>query len=138
MADTGGTSGTGTAPLIGVDDVGTPPWAMGYESAAKAGLRAVAGSAVRTARLMIRWAWRASPRLTVLNGVVQLVAGAVTALGLLATASVFTQLLEQGPTPERLVAALPSLALVAASFAARGLLDATVAALQSALLPVVE
>jgi ATP-binding cassette subfamily B protein len=76
--------------------------------------------------------------LTMLTGVVQLVAGAVTALGLLATASMFTSLLEEMPTPERVVAALPSLALVAAAFAARGLLDAAVAAVQAELVPRVE
>ena len=50
----------------------------------------------------------------------------------------FTFLLEQGPTPERVVAALPSLALVVAAYAARGLLDAAVAAVQAGLIPRVE
>ena len=76
--------------------------------------------------------------MTVLTGVVQLVAGAVTAFGLLATASVFTSLLEEGPTPERVVAALPSLVLVVAAYAGRGLLDAAVGAVQSDLAPRVE
>jgi ATP-binding cassette subfamily B protein len=69
---------------------------------------------------------------------VQLAAGAVTAFGLLATADVFTQLLAQGPTPERVVAALPAIATVVAAGAARGLLDAAVAAVQGALVPRVE
>ncbi|HVE95784.1 MAG TPA: ATP-binding cassette domain-containing protein, partial [Pseudonocardiaceae bacterium] len=58
--------------------------------------------------------------------------------GLLATATVLTQLLEQGPTPQRVVAALPALVLVMASFAARGLLDAAVGAVQAVLAPRVE
>ena len=128
----------GAAPLIGTDDVETPPWARGYELTSRAGVRAVARSAVRTAALVIRWSWRAAPVLTVLTGVVQLVAGAVTAFGLLATASVFTSLLEEGPTPERVVAALPSLVLVVAAYAGRGLLDAAVGAVQSDLAPRVE
>ncbi len=98
----------------------------------------MARAAPRTVVLAVGWAWRTSPRLTVLAGVVQLLAGAVTAFGLLATADVFTQLLEQGPTPERLLAALPAIAAVVAAFAARGLLDATIAALQGALVPRVE
>ena len=60
--------------------------------------------------LAARWAWQSSPRLTVLAVLVQLAAGAVTAFGLLATADVFTQLLAQGPTPERVLAALPAVA----------------------------
>jgi ATP-binding cassette, subfamily B, bacterial len=125
-------------PLIGVEDMETPRWAEGYAATANAGLRAVAAKVPGTVALAVRWAWRASPPLTLLAGVVQLAAGAVTAFGLLATADVFTQLLAQGPTPERLVAALPAIAMVVAAGAARGLLDATVAAVQGALVPRVE
>jgi ATP-binding cassette, subfamily B, bacterial len=125
-------------PLIGVEDMETPRWAQGYEATANAGVRAVAAKVPGTVALAVRWAWRASPRLTLLAGVVQLAAGAVTAFGLLATADVFTQLLAQGPTPERVVAALPAIATVVAAGAARGLLDAAVAAVQGALVPRVE
>jgi len=128
----------GPAPLIGVDDIATPSWAQGYESAANAGLLAVARAAPRTAAMAVRWAWETSPRLTLLTGLAQLVAGAVTAFGLLATANVFTQLLEQGPTPERVLAALPALAVVVAALAARGLLDASIAAVSGELVPRVE
>ncbi|GAA1293592.1 ABC transporter ATP-binding protein [Pseudonocardia aurantiaca] len=116
----------------------TPPWALGLESTAKAGVLAMARAAPHTVTLAVGWAWRTSPRLTVIAGVVQLLAGAVTAFGLLATADVLTQLLEQGPTPERLLSALPAIAAVVAAFAARGLLDATIAAVQGALVPRVE
>jgi ATP-binding cassette, subfamily B, bacterial len=125
-------------PLIGVEDMETPRWAEGYAATANAGVRAVAAKAPGTAALAVRWAWRASPQLTLLAGVVQLAAGAATAFGLLATADVFTQLLAEGPTPERLVAALPAIASVVAAGAARGLLEASVAAVQGALVPRVE
>jgi ATP-binding cassette subfamily B protein len=128
----------GSAPLIGVDDLTTPPWALGYESTARAGVLAVARAAPKTVALAVGWAWRTSPGLTVLVGAVQLAAGAVTAFGLLATADVFTRLLKEGPTPERLIAALPAIAAVVAAYAARGLLDATIAAVQGALVPRVE
>ncbi len=125
-------------PLIGVEDMETPRWAEGYAATANAGLRAVAAKAPGTVALAVRWAWRASPPLTLLAGVVQLAAGAVTAFGLLATADVFTQLLAEGPTPQRVVAALPAIAMVVAAGAVRGLLDAAVAAVQGALVPRVE
>jgi ATP-binding cassette subfamily B protein len=125
-------------PLIGVEDMETPRWAQGYAATANAGWRAVAAKVPGTVALAVRWAWRTSPPLTLLAGIVQLAAGAVTAFGLLATADVFTQLLAQGPTPERVVAALPAIATVIAAGAARGLLDAAVAAVQGALVPRVE
>ncbi|MFC4942189.1 ATP-binding cassette domain-containing protein [Pseudonocardia sp. GCM10023141] len=121
-----------------MDDIETPSWAAGYERTAQAGLPAIARGAPRTAAEAVRWAWRASPRLTVLAAIVQLVSGGVTAFGLLATANVFTQLLEQGPTPTRVVAALPAIAAVVAAGAARGLLDATVGAVDGVLTPRVE
>ena len=131
-------AGPGPAPLIGAEDITTPSWAEGYEATASAGLSAVARAAPGTMALAARWAWQCSPPLTVLAIAVQLTAGAVTAFGLLATADVFTQLLAQGPTPERVLAAVPAIALVVAAAATRGLLDAAVAAVTGSLIPRVE
>ncbi|MGE3284568.1 MAG: ABC transporter ATP-binding protein [Pseudonocardia sp.] len=125
-------------PLIGADDLRTPYWAEGFAEVAKAGLRDVAAATPRTIAQLVRWAWAASPRLTLLAAVVQLLAGCATAFGLLATADVLTRLLADGPTPERVLAALPALALVVAAYAAGGLLDAAVGAVRAALAPRVE
>lgn len=59
----------------------------------------------------------------------------LTAFGLLATANVFTALLERGPTPERVLESLPALAVVTGSYALRALLDTAVAAVEGALRP---
>ena len=125
-------------PLIGVDDMETPYWAQGYEKVAQAKLREVAAAVPRTMAVIVRWSWRADPRLTLLTGVLQLVTGLVQALGLLATVGVFAGLLAEGPTPERVAAALPALAVVVAAYVGRGLLDAVLGATQAALLPRVQ
>ncbi len=125
-------------PLIGVDDMETPYWALGYEKVAQAKLREVAAAVPRTMAVVVRWAWRAAPRLTLLTGALQLVTGALQAFGLLATANVFAQLLAEGPTPDRVLAALPALAVVVGAFAGRGVLDAVLGATQAALLPRVQ
>jgi ATP-binding cassette subfamily B protein len=129
---------TSTADLVGVDDVHIPHWARIDESVVSAKLARVARAAPRMAWLITRRAWRVAPTLTVLAGIAQLAAGATTAFGLLATANVFTRLLEQGPTPDRLVAALPALGWVVVAYAARGLLDAAVGAAEAALAPKIE
>jgi ATP-binding cassette, subfamily B, bacterial len=128
----------GDRPLIGVDDMETPYWALGYEKVARAGLREVAAAVPRTMARVVRWAWRAAPRLTVLAGTLQLATGCIQAFGLLATADVFTRLLAAGPTPERVVSALPALAVVVGAFALRGLLDAAEGAVTAMLAPQVE
>ena len=125
-------------PLIGVDDMETPYWAQGYEKVVQASLREVAVAVPRTMAQIVRWAWRAAPRLTLLTGVLQLRHRCVQAFGLLATANVFARLLAEGPTPERVLAALPALAVVVAAYAARGLLDAAEGAAQAALAPRVQ
>jgi len=81
------------APLIGTDDVDTPSWAEGYDRVAKASLRNVTRGVPGIVGTLLTWSWRASPRLTLLAGAVQLLAGCVTAFGFLATADVFTSLL---------------------------------------------
>ncbi|MGH3799296.1 MAG: ABC transporter ATP-binding protein, partial [Pseudonocardiaceae bacterium] len=124
--------------LIGVDDLTTPSWAKVYEAMAGSDTRRMLRAAPAALGVLVRLAWQTSPRLTLLAAAVELVAGCATAFGLLATARVLTELLEQGPTPQRVVAALPALALVMASYAARGLLDAAVGAVQAVLAPRVE
>ncbi|MGH3787899.1 MAG: ABC transporter ATP-binding protein [Pseudonocardiaceae bacterium] len=136
---TGAASSSTNAPLlIGVDDLKTPAWAQAIETVGESSSGRMLRSAPIALGVLVRLAWRTSPRLTLLAAAVELLVGCATAFGLLATASVFTQLLEQGPTPQRVVAALPALALVMASYAARGLLDAAVGAVHAVLAPQVE
>jgi ATP-binding cassette subfamily B protein len=121
--------------LIGVDDLEPPEWAAADAQVAAAGVLRTLGALPAVAVVVGRLSWETSRRLTLLSAVLHLVSGCVTAFGLYATAGVFTSLLEAGPTPQRLVASLPSIALVVGSFALRGLLDAAVGAVQGALGP---
>jgi ATP-binding cassette subfamily B protein len=124
--------------LIGVEDLKTPSWAKVIETVGSTSSGQMLRAAPIALGVLVRLAWRTSPRLTLLAAAVELMAGCATAFGLLATANVFTQLLEQGPTPQRVVAALPALVLVMVSYAARGLLDAAVGAVHAVLAPRVE
>ncbi|MCK2220230.1 ABC transporter ATP-binding protein/permease [Actinomadura sp. ATCC 31491] len=72
----------------------------------------------------LRMAWTASPRDTVTTVSLSLLGGIVTAFGLLATTGVLTALFSEGPTPGRVLAALPSLLLVGAAAVVRTLLQA--------------
>ncbi|WP_328309236.1 ABC transporter ATP-binding protein [Actinomycetospora sp. NBC_00405] len=134
MGDTGGNR----APLIGADELETPTWAVGLEATARAGIVTVAHSVPRTAAVLVRWAWQASRGATLLAAVVHLASGVVGAFGLLATADVFTQLLAAGPTPERVVDALPALAVVAGALMLGGLLESAVGAVTAELVPRIE
>lgn len=136
---TGAGSPDATAPaLIGVDDLKTPWWVQAAETVASSGAGRMLRKAPAALVVIVRLAWQASPRLTLLAAAVQLASGCTTAFGLLATANVLTRLLEQGPTPQRVLAALPALLVVMGSYAARGVLDAAVGAVQAVLAPRVE
>jgi ATP-binding cassette, subfamily B, bacterial len=124
--------------LIGVDDLKTPEWAQVMEEVGGSSAGQLLRGAPAALRVLVGLAWRTSPRLTLLAAAVELIAGCATAFGLLATANVLTQLLEQGPTPQRVLAAFPALVLVMGFYAAHGLLEAAVGAVQAVLAPQVE
>jgi ATP-binding cassette, subfamily B, bacterial len=86
---------------------------------------------------VLRMIWDAAPRSAVAVAVMQVVSGLASAFGLFATSEVLTELLAAGPTAERVVAALPSLLLVGAAFAARGAMDVGVALAHARITPAV-
>ncbi|MFE9743462.1 ABC transporter ATP-binding protein [Saccharothrix saharensis] len=120
--------------LIGVENVATPKWAR-RRGETSVSLGKAIKSLPSAVSMVVRLAWRTSPRLTLMAGVVHVLSGCVTAFGLLATADVFSALLREGPTPQRVVEALPALAVVVGSFVVRALLDTAVAAVESSLRP---
>ncbi|WP_327089936.1 ABC transporter ATP-binding protein/permease [Nonomuraea sp. NBC_01738] len=83
----------------------------------------------------MRMAWRASPRDMVATVVLSLLGGVFTAFGLLATTGVLSALFSEGPTPDRVVAALPSLALVAGAATLRTAVQAGAGWAESRLNP---
>jgi ATP-binding cassette, subfamily B, bacterial len=78
----------------------------------------------RLSAIAVRLAWAADRRACALLCLLQLVSGAVTALGLYATTGALGPLFAAGPTPERLREALPSLAVVGAASCVRSLVAA--------------
>jgi ATP-binding cassette subfamily B protein len=83
-------------------------------------------------------AWEAGPRDTVTTVLLNLLGGVVTAFGLLATTGVLTALFSEGPTPDRVLAALPSLILVGAAAVVRTLLQAGAGWAEARLSPQIE
>jgi ATP-binding cassette, subfamily B, bacterial len=119
-------------PLVGPEAPEQPQWATHRRDASGwQTLRTFPATVAATVRLV----WHSSPWLTLLTVLAEGAAGAVTTFGLLATSSVLTQLLVGGPTPARVVAALPSLAVVLVAYAARNGLTAAVTTLQGSLIP---
>ncbi|MFD2349306.1 hypothetical protein ACFSTC_07900 [Nonomuraea ferruginea] len=80
-------------------------------------------------------AWRASPRDTLATVSLNLLGGVFTAFGLLATTGVLNALFSEGPTPDRVRAALPSLILVATAAALRTAVTAGAGWAQARLTP---
>src|SRR5256885_10233150 len=125
-------------PLIGIDGIAAPKWAAADQKVAAASWWQTVRSVPAAAATVLGLAWAASRRLTVFAGVLHVLSGCITAFGLLATANVLGRLLEQGPTPQRVVASLPAIALVVGAYATKALLDASVALVQGVLTPRVE
>jgi ATP-binding cassette subfamily B protein len=127
----------GRKSLLDVHRLATPAWAEQSEEIAATGFWRSMRTLPSVVALVAGLAWRTSRPLTALAVLVHVASGCVTAFGLLATAEVFTTLLRDGPTPQRLISSLPMVVLVAGSYALKALLDTAVTAVEGALRPLV-
>ncbi|MFG1704352.1 ABC transporter ATP-binding protein [Nonomuraea sp. M3C6] len=112
-----------------------PDWLAHTDKLADVGFLTIARQLPSLVGQAMRMAWRASPRDTLATIVLNLLGGVFTAFGLLATTGVLTALFSEGPTPDRVMAALPSLALVGAAAALRATMQGGAGWAQSRLDP---
>src|SRR5688572_13176951 len=93
-------------------EIALPDWYAHNDKMAEVGFLTIARRLPSLISQAMRMAWEASPRDTAATISLNLLGGVFTAFGLLATTGVLTALFSEGPTPDRVMAALPSLALV--------------------------
>jgi ATP-binding cassette, subfamily B, bacterial len=110
-------------------------WRAHDQGLAETGFLAIARQLPGLIGQAIRLGWQANRRDTVATIGLNLVSGILTGFALLATNGVLEALFEEGPTPDRVRAALPSLILVAAAVAIRAGLQAAAGWAQSRLHP---
>jgi len=101
-----------------------PDWFAFSDQMAGLGFLTVARRLPALIGQALRMAWSASPRDTVATILLSLGGGVFTAFGLLATTGVLEALFSEGPTPERVKEALPSLVIVMVAAALRSVLQA--------------
>ena len=134
------TSGPGAA---GDDDEVTAEltdayWQAYRERMATTGFLAIARRFPALVGQALRLGFEASRTDLITTVTLNLIAGVLTGFALFATTGVLEALFAEGPTPERVRAALPSLIFVAAATAARAGLSAAAGWAQSRLQPQVE
>jgi ATP-binding cassette, subfamily B, bacterial len=112
-----------------------PYWLTGTEEAANTTFTQMMRRFPRLLREAWLLAWRASPGTTAAVVTFQVLAGLASAVGLISVVGVFDGLLREGPTPERVRAAVPSLVLLVAAAAVRGALTSAGAAAHGRLSP---
>ncbi|MET9802492.1 ABC transporter ATP-binding protein [Streptomyces sp. NPDC006368] len=110
-------------------------WSVHDGAAASATVRQVLARLPRITTLIGRLAWQADRASTVTAVVCQLASAAMAAFGLIASVGVLQHLFAQGPTPDRVRAAIPQILLVAGFLAARALLEAAVSLAQARVTP---
>ncbi|MFE7133693.1 ATP-binding cassette domain-containing protein [Streptomyces sp. NPDC057638] len=113
----------------------TAYWAVHDGASAKAGVREILAQLPRIVRQVGALAWRADRRGTVVVAVLQLASAAMNAFGLVASVAVLHTLFSSGPTPDKVRAALPELALVVVLLSLRAALETAVAVAESRLTP---
>ncbi|MEU4482214.1 ABC transporter ATP-binding protein [Micromonospora sp. NPDC023966] len=112
-----------------------PHWMHRATEFAHTGFWAVARRLPALVREAIALAWATSRRDTLASIGLNVAAGVLTTLGLLATTGVLQQLFAAGPTPDRIRAAMPALVLAAAAVTARGALTVAAGWAQARLIP---
>ena len=95
-------------------------WEHGVRARVDAGLLGVFTQLPHLIMEALRVSWRADRIRTVVVAAATLLAGAMATFGLLATQRILVELFAGGPTPDRVRAALPALAWLAAVTAIRG------------------
>ncbi|WP_122982242.1 ABC transporter ATP-binding protein [Actinoplanes teichomyceticus] len=110
-------------------------WEQGMRARADAGLLGVFAEMPRLVVEALRMSWRADRLRTAIVAVATLASGAMATFGLLATQRVLVELFAAGPTPDRVAAAVPALAWLAASIAVRGALGITTGYAMNGLTP---
>ncbi|AGL15424.1 ABC transporter ATP-binding protein [Actinoplanes sp. N902-109] len=119
----------------GEGELALPYWLTSTEEAANTGFLQMLRRLPRLLRAAWSLAWQASPGTTLAVVVLQLLGGVASAAGLISVVGVFDGLLRQGPTPERVRAAVPSLLVLIAAIAVRGALTSAAAAANGRLSP---
>lgn len=113
-------------------------WESGVRARAEAGTWAVFSELPRLLAAAVRLSWRADRARTLLVGVATVGSGALASFGLLATRRVLVELFAGGPTPQRVTAALPALAVLAAVTGLRAGLGIATGYAQNGLTPRVD
>ncbi|BEL09110.1 ABC transporter ATP-binding protein [Actinoplanes sichuanensis] len=114
-----------------------PYWLTSTEEAANTSFPQMVRRLPRLLREAWLLGWRASPRTTLAVLILQVAAGVAAAVGLISVVGVLDGLLQAGPTPERVRAAVPSLLLLILALALRGLLASAATAAHGRLSPMV-
>ncbi|MGW9194554.1 ABC transporter ATP-binding protein [Micromonospora chersina] len=125
----------GPAEEPALPELEDPHWMHRATELAHTGFWAVARRLPALVREAVALAWATSRRDTLASIGLNVAAGVLTTLGLLATTGVLHQLFAEGPTPDRIRAALPALALAGAAVTARGALTVAAGWAQARLIP---
>ena len=116
-------------------ELALPYWLTSTEEAANTSFWRMLRRLPKLLREAWLLAWRADRRTTIAVVVLQVVGGVASAVGLISVVGVFDGLLQAGPTPERVRAAIPSLLLLIGAATVRGALTSAAAAANGRLSP---
>ncbi|HEX4812649.1 MAG TPA: ABC transporter ATP-binding protein [Nonomuraea sp.] len=119
-------------------EISLPDWYAHNDKMAGVGFLTIARRLPSLIGHAMRLAWEAGPRDTVAVVSLNLLGGVFTAFGLLATTGVLTALFSDGPTPDRVTAALPSLVVVGVAAVIRTTLQAGAGWAEARLTPQIQ
>ncbi|RSO07017.1 ABC transporter ATP-binding protein [Streptomyces sp. WAC 06783] len=117
------------------DELKEAYWSVYDGVAAKATVGQILARLPKIVRQVGRLAWATDPWATARLVILQMASAAMLAFGLVATVGVVQHVVGEGPTPDRIRAALPQLVLVVALLSLRALLEFGVSVAQARVTP---
>jgi ATP-binding cassette subfamily B protein len=131
-------AGGGAAAGVSVlPELRTTWWETGLKARAEAGILVLVTELPRLVASALRISWRADRTRTLIVMVGTVVAGLMASFGLLATSRVLVRFFAAGPTPDRVVAALPALAVLTVVSAVRAGMTLVIGYAENGLSPLV-
>ncbi|MGW0178192.1 ABC transporter ATP-binding protein [Nocardia sp. NPDC003345] len=121
--------------LVAVENIAEPDWVEARKTVANAGMADSLRKLPKLLGVTVSTAWASAPWLVIAAGVISVLCGFLTALGLLVTADALSIVLESAVTPEHLANSLREIVVVIVVFSTRASLESLQRAIEASIRP---
>lgn len=121
--------------LVAIENIAEPDWVEARKAVANTGMIDSLRKLPKLLGVTVSTAWASAPRLVVAAGIISLLCGFLTALGLLVTADALSIVMESAVTPEHLANSFREIVVVILVYSVRAALESLQRAIEASIRP---